>query len=381
MKKQISYLGNSNWPELDSYLSENRLNNILLVTGKKMYAKCGAKENLDRILMGKNVSRVSDFETNPKAEDIIGILEKIEPSNEIDAIIAVGGGSVIDVSKLIKAFWGSRNPVLGCLNGNEDVEPAPMHLIALPTTAGSGSEATHFAVVYYDKTKYSIAHEELLPDLALVVPSFLESLPNQIAAASGMDALCQGIESYWSIYATSETRKIARRAIELAWRSLESAVLHKDAISLENIARASHMAGKAINLTKTTAPHAVSYALTSFYGVLHGHAVGLLVPAFLRYNEEVTESDCLDKRGTERVKGAVRDICFLLGCENVNAAVDALYHLMDKIGLETRFLKLGISGPKDIQHIINHGFNPERVNNNPRKLTEENLYSLLEGLI
>ena len=299
--EQLFHLGHDGWEHIVFYLNRHHVESVLLVTGKRMYASSGAEGHLTAVLKGKRVRRVFDFDTNPKADDIRRILKRVSADKPYDVIIALGGGSVLDFAKLLKAFWNSSNPVLANLSGDEPLEPSDVKLIAVPSTAGSGSEATPFAVVYRGKEKFSIIHEALRPDLAIVIPSLLESLPQHVAASSGMDALCQAIESYWSIYSTDESRVFAREAMTLAWSALEPAVLEKEASSLENLARASYLAGKAISITKTTAPHAVSYVLTSFYGVSHGHAVGLLVAEFLNYNWEVKDDDCLDPRGVRWV--------------------------------------------------------------------------------
>ena len=378
---QVVFFGNNGWNEISSYLDTHGINSILLVTGRDMFSDSGAKEKLTPIFEGKNVTRVSDFETNPKVEDIQSILDSLPVDMNYDAIIAVGGGSVMDVSKLIKAYANSNLPVVDCIHGNEPLTPAVIPLIAVPTTAGSGSEATHFAVVYHGQEKFSIAHEALRPNVAVVIPSLLESLPSNIAAASGMDALCQGIESYWSIYSTGQSRAIAKEAITLAWGSLKEAVLENSPRALDNISRSSHLAGRAINLTKTTAPHAVSYALTTFYGVLHGHAVGLLVPHFFAYNASVSETDCLDPRGSIWVNTTLQEIAELLGCASPSEVRDAMLGLMKTINLETDIGKLGVINANDIEVVVKNGFNPQRVNNNPRQLTEEALRDLLTEMI
>lgn len=365
------------WSYLAAYCEQRNVDSILLITGRSSYVASGAEAKLSAILENKRVCHIDDFETNPKVEDVTRLLDGIRKNGGFDIILAVGGGSVIDVAKLLKAFWNSQKPVIAHLEQSEPLQPADTPLIAIPTTAGSGSEATHFAVVYQNKTKYSIAHDALLPDVAIIDSSLLSGLPQPVAAASGMDALCQGIESYWSIHSTDESRTLAREAVTLAWKSLRPAVAGKDPKALEDLARASHLAGQAINITKTTAPHAVSYALTSCFGVPHGHAVGLLTPYFFKYNAEVSETDCLDPRGPDWAKQSVVDIVELLGYQTVEQAVVGLGSLILDLGLEADFGKLGIKSKSDIELVLEHGFNPQRINNNPRRVTRESLHDIL----
>jgi alcohol dehydrogenase class IV len=192
-----------------------------------------------------------------------------------------------------------------------------------------------------------------------------------------MDALCQGIESYWSIHSTDESRKFAAEAITLAWNWIEKAVNERCPDALNHMAKASYLAGRAINITKTTAPHAVSYPMTSYFGITHGHAVGLLTARFLTFNEAVTEVDCLESRGPEWVKKRLHEINIKLGVNTGDQASDALSKKMVSLGLKTNFCQLGIKTQDDIELIIRNGFDPERVKNNPREVRASSLMALI----
>lgn len=379
MPEQQHYQGDDGWAKIADYLDAISASNILLVTGNSMYRASGAEQALEPVLRKRKVTHLTCFHANPRVEDVTQLLDQIDNKKSYQAIIAVGGGSVIDVAKLLKAFWG--NPLnlvehLGC-EDDKELHPADLKFIAAPSTAGSGSEATRFAVVYKNKKKYSVEHDELLPNFSVLIPSLLASVPQHVAASSGMDALCQGIESYWSIHSTDESRKFAAEAITLAWNWIEKAVNERCADALNHMAKASYLAGCAINITKTTAPHAVSYPMTSYFGITHGHAVGLLTARFLIFNEGVTEEDCLESRGPEWVKQRLREINIKLGVNTGDQASDALRKKLVSLGLETNFCQLGIKTQDDIELIIRNGFDQERVKNNPREVRA----SLLTALI
>ena len=377
MPQQQHYQGDDGWAKIAEYLDAIPEGKVLLLTGQAAYHNSGAEQNLAPYLAGRGYTHIYDFQTNPKIEDVSRLLSQLDDKHDYQAIIAVGGGSVIDVAKLLKAFWGNAAAVESYFNGDDKLSPCALPLIAVPSTAGSGSEATRFAVVYKDKEKFSMEHERLLPEFSVVIPSLLTSVPSHVAASSGMDALCQGIESYWSIHSTDESRQLAAQAIRLAWASIEEAVSQRTTQSLDNMAQASHLAGRAINITRTTAPHAVSYPLTSYFGVTHGHAVGILTPYFLQYNASVTESDCLDSRGVNWVKQAILEILEMLGCQTTEQAATAIRELMQDLGLEIDLGKLGIQTEQDITRMIDNGFNPQRINNNPRKVTKQALETML----
>ncbi|MCK5473164.1 MAG: phosphonoacetaldehyde reductase, partial [Planctomycetes bacterium] len=255
---QKEYIGFGSIGELEFVLAEYSAKRIFLVTAHDSYELSGAKGNLDKIFAGCQVQRFYDFSSNPKIEDVNKGLEafkKIRP----DVVIGVGGGSVIDMAKLINFFASNELEPSEYLKNPESKINISRPLIAIPTTAGSGSEATAFAVLYIDKEKFSIDNEFVLPDVAIVDPDLTTSLPEYITAVTGMDALCQAIESYWCINSTDESKEFAKKAIELVMKNLKTAVNNPDRNSRLAMAKAANLAGKAINITKTTAPHAISY--------------------------------------------------------------------------------------------------------------------------
>ena len=235
------------------------------------------------ILKNYNCTLFSDFEQNPKIEDVekgVNVFNK----NRCDLIIAVGGGSVIDIGKLINFFSKKNKPFTSLFKSVLNKEDK-YSFVAIPTTAGAGSEATHFAVVYANKLKYSIADNNLLPEMVLIDHSFLKSQSKYQMVVSGLDAFCQGIESFWSVNSSKESVSYSKKAISLSWSNLNKAVKGEDV--LDDLAKAAYFAGKAINLTKTTGPHALSYGFTTNFGIPHGHAVALFLPFFIDFNKNI----------------------------------------------------------------------------------------------
>ena len=142
------------------------------------------------------------------------------------------------------------------------------------------------------------------------------------------------------------------------------------------MARAAHLAGKAINLTRTTAPHAISYALTTMFGISHGHSCALTLPAFLRYNAAVQGSDVADPRGLRWVQQRVRDVFELLDVSDAEAGRLRLIKLLENVGLESSLSAFGL-GHAAIERILNYGFDAERAGNNPRRLSTDGLREVL----
>jgi alcohol dehydrogenase class IV len=251
--------------------------------------------------------------------------------------------------------------------------------VAVPTTAGTGSEATHFAGVYIDGERFSLAHEFVLPDVALVDARLTFSMPAAVAAATAMDALGQAVESYWCRNSTEASQQDARRAIRAIVDHAEDSVRRALPEARCAQAAAAQHAGRAINVTKTTAAHAVSYTMTTDYGVPHGHAVALTLGEFLIFNSRVREDDLNDPRGVDHVQRSVREVTSLLGASGPEEARDRLRALLERLGLRARLRDVGIGSAADLDRIA-AGVNPARAANNPRRVTREAVREILERI-
>ncbi len=374
------FIGKGSIYKLKDILTKYKPKAIFLVTGKGSYEKSGAKSILTNILKNYKVVHFDELQPNPKLEDVERGL-KIFKENRCDFVIAVGGGSAIDVAKSVNVLSTNFGGVFDYVNNKKELKNRGNILVAIPTTAGSGSEATHFIVLYKGKNKCSLGHKEFtLPDYAIVDSKLTESLPAYITACTGMDALGQAIESYWSVYSTDESKKYASEAIRIILNSIRNAVNDPSAKSREAMSKGAFLAGKAINISKTTACHAIAYPITSYFKVPHGHAVGLTLASMFVYNSKVTEKDVLDKRGGGYVKKTIKEVVALLGTKIAEEAAKKIGELMKCIGLKTRLSELNIKTEKGREIIIKNGFNPERVKNNPRLLTEEALRDILDDI-
>ncbi|MBT4365172.1 MAG: iron-containing alcohol dehydrogenase, partial [Desulfobacteraceae bacterium] len=229
-------------------------------------------------------------------------------------------------------------------------------------------------------TKYSLEGEAVLSDYAILDHVFTNGLSPVITASTGMDALCQGIESFWSVNSTDESRKLSKEAITLAISSIEKAVNDPDDNSRGKMLEAANLAGRAINVAKTTAAHSVSYPFTSYFKIPHGHAVALTLPHFIQFNNNVDAGSVKDARGVLFVKERMKELVEIIGCTTASGAKHKIIKIMKEIGLETSLINLGIS-KKELDIIVENGFNPQRVKNNPRKITKSQLRKILERII
>jgi alcohol dehydrogenase class IV len=355
-------------------LERNKVKKVFLVTGSKSFYLSGAQDAIIPLLIDCSYVHFNDFSENPKIEDVIKGVSTFKES-KCDIMIAVGGGSSIDMAKLINAIAHQQHNPFDLVTGKESITGKGLPLIAVPTTSGSGSEATHFAVVYVNNIKYSLSHEYILPDYSIVDPSLTYNLPPKLTAVSGFDALSHAVESYWSVKSTEESRKYASRAIEMILSTLDSAVNEPNIEARSIMALAAHLSGKAINITKTTAPHAISYPLTSFFKIPHGYAVALVLGKFFVINSKFEGVELNDPRGKDYLQKIMLELCNLFQCTTPLAWSEKWYELMSTVGLTNDIKSLGICKREDIDRIIDN-VNLERLKNNPVKIKETMLKDL-----
>lgn len=300
---------------------------------KKIFLVCG--KSFDRLAFADEIKsfnpvRFSNFRPNPLYEEVLdGVSQFIK--SECDTILAVGGGSAIDVAKSIK-FYSKSNA----------------EIIAIPTTAGTGSESTHFAVIYKDGVKMSVADPTLLPEAAILEPSALLNVPEYTRKSSMLDALCHAIESYWSRKATDESKKIAVASIKAVLGNMHS-YLKNEMEGNKGMLIAANLAGQAINMTTTTAAHAMCYKITSLYGFAHGHAAALCLPEVWKVN----------------------------GTEIPGITLGEFISLFNQLSLEHP-----VSNFRDEDlDILVESVNPQRLSNNPVELDKETIRHMYERIL
>lgn len=312
------------------------------------------------------------FTSNPLYEQVCeGV--KLFNDSRCDAIVAVGGGSTIDVAKCIKLYC-KMDPDRNYLE--QECTDSGVPLIAIPTTAGTGSESTRYAVIYYEGKKQSVTHTSIIPNYAILEPKLLKSLPLYQKKCTLLDALCQSIESWWSVNSTNESMSLSATALHTIVDNIDAYLSGESDDAAMNILHGANLAGQAINITQTTAPHAFSYKLTSLYGLPHGHAVAVCLPEIWHFMLHHPEK-CIDPRGVDYLDEVFGEIATAMHCEN---ALDALIHF------RALLLDLGIQNPHsetksiDIE-ILTHSVNPVRLKNNPVRLDEETIRNIYERIL
>ena len=358
---------------IDGLIDYYQASKILLVTGKQSFELCGAKDIIKKQLKSAELFIFNNFSVNPKIEDAVSGAQ-LAIDNTVDLILAIGGGSVLDMAKLIKAFMSSPRDAELIVRGSKSVQSNSIPLIAVPTTAGSGSEATHFAVVYIYKDKFSLASPYLLPDTVILDARLLKSASAYQKAINGLDALAQAIEGCWAVNSTAESRALSLTAIELLIKHLPRAIKNNDIADLQNIHYAAHLAGQVINITKTTAPHAFSYAFTSYHGVPHGHAVWLTLPAIFELHCRAKSSAITDSRGDQHFNAVMKSLVNVLNIDPYHPK-EALHQFMESIDVEPSMQVMGAK-TKNQRAFAANQVNTERLSNNPVSINHQQIASI-----
>jgi alcohol dehydrogenase class IV len=316
-----------------------------------------------------NFIKFSDFTPNPLYEQVAMGVEVFKKEN-CDTIVAVGGGSTIDVAKCIKLFCKMQNNE--CYLQNEFFD-SKVPLVAIPTTAGTGSESTRYAVIYLNGAKQSVTHESIVPDYAILDPALLKTLPIYQKKCTLLDALCQGIESWWSINSTEESRAYSKKAVELIINNYKGYIFENDNHSTEKIMEGSNLSGKAINITQTTAPHAMSYKMTSLFNLPHGHAVAIGLPIVWDYMIKNIDK-CIDVRGKDFIKEIFYDISYALGQSSPKEAISFFKTILEQLEISLPYIS-----NEDLKTLCS-SVNPTRLKNNPISLNDEAILDLYQKI-
>lgn len=295
----------------------------------------------------------SSFHPNPDLDDTEAGASLFQREN-CDGLISIGGGSSIDTAKAIKARLnaGSTEDVI---QNMLTVRTECPH-IAIPGTAGTGSEATQIAVVYVNGSKVSLNHPSLRPDGVVLDAGLLDTLPLYHKKSCALDALAQGIESYWSRGSNEDSKVHAYLAIIGVLDNLK-AYLEGDPHAADEMLEASFQSGKAIQITRTTAAHAMSYMLTKKLGLAHGHACMLTLPVLWEMMQE-----------HEEMQNTLNELSDRMRRGNMLMAPRLLKGILYDLEMDIP----AVPEDKLMEELVS-SVNTERLNNHPVSLTADEI--------
>lgn len=339
----------------------------------------------------------NEVEPNPSTHTVYKGLEMFV-NFQPDTIIALGGGSAMDAAKAIwmffehpeTSFFGAKQKFLDIRKRTYKItKPKNAKFICIPTTSGTGSEVTPFAVITDSEThvKYPLADYALTPDIAIVDPQFVLSVPKVVAADTGMDVLTHAIESYVSVMASDYTRGLSLQAIKLTFDYLKSSVQENDKHSREKMHNASTMAGMAFANAFLGISHSIAHKIGGEYGIPHGRTNAILLPHVIRYNAKDPQKHALfPKYDFFRADTDYADIAKFLGLkgntteELVDALANAVYDLGCSVGIDMNLKSQGVTEEllhSTIDRMAELAFEDQCTTANPK----EPLISELKGII
>lgn len=381
MSGQKIYMG-PQAPEtsLDEYFTGMGIKHVFLVCGRSIrFLRLNDYFRSLEERLGIKVTFFSDYTPNPAYESAVKGTALFREQG-CDCVVAVGGGSGMDVAKCIKLF-ASLDPSKSYLE--QPYEDNGIPFLAIPTTAGTGSEATHFAVIYDGARKVSVAHESSIPQAVVFDPSVLDSLPDYQRRATMMDALCHAVESSWCVKATEESRAIAKEAIRQVLAAKDG-YLANTPEGNRDMLQAANTAGRAINLTTTTAGHAMCYRLTKRFGISHGHAAALCVSVIWPYMIEHVDA-CIYPEGESGLKKVFADLSDLCGAQTMEEGARKFGELITELGLNTlkrpdQDAGVRVEATPEVISDLADSVNLQRLKNNPVALDRDALVYLYEEI-
>ena len=318
-----------------------------------------------------NLTVWDNIRPNPRYEDMLAAAELFK-KEKCDYMIGAGGGSPLDSAKMIKLLV-TNDPATAL---TEPMQDNDIGFFAIPTTSGTGSEATKYSVFYVNENvKHSVSNDAFLPDFVLLDESFIKTVPPYQRRATCLDALSHAIESYWSVKSNAQSKEYAAKAIRLFVEN-KSGYIANEQQANRGMLMASYYGGKAINITSTTSAHAMCYNITMNCGTAHGHSVAVCLAEIWKYmnvhNERVNDS-----RGRDYVLKTLDELGALLGGKNSLDGAKIFASLLDEFELPSPK-----ASPEQVKEFIKT-VNPAKLLTNPTVLEAvdvEKIYNRVFGI-
>ena len=356
-------------------LGEIKGKNLLLFMTSSCIKRLSLENWFNALDSNTSLTWINKISSNPTYKDIFEALKSIR-NKSFNLVIAIGGGSAIDMAKscvglsyLLNDNEFSEKIVIDCIKKKEYLKnKTDIPIYAVPTTAGTGSEVTRWATVWDIEggAKYSVEAQHLYPKKAYIVPEFTLSMPKRLTLSTGLDALCQAVEAYWAKTTNSMVKELSKASIGIIIEYLPKVL---DDISnlyfREKMALGSLFSGLAFSNTKTTACHSISYPLTMRFGIEHGLASIISLPKIMEIN-----------------LAAIDEIEELFKVLRIESA-EELQNWLDIVSKDIVNLRLSSFGIKiqDIDELVNMSFTLGRMDNNPVDITRVDVKKILKSIM
>jgi len=344
---------------------------MLLITSPGMVRR-GTADTVMKAWSGVEWEVCAEVEPNPRLDALDQLADRLQGCRA-EGMVGLGGGSAVDSAKILGVLLGMKGKFSLHRHFREG-QPLPqggsIPVIAIPTTSGTGSEVTPFATVWdlKESRKYSLSGDPLFPQAALLAPELTYGLPWEVTLATGMDALCQAMESIWNRHASPITLELARHAAREAWQVMRQGNAVLDSPELrERLMKASLLAGLAISQTRTALCHSISYPITARFGVPHGMACGFVLPAVLRFNAVADD-------------GRLQELALDLGFTSAATLADGLESWLKEMGIPALLTRHGVT-PDKLISLVPEMITPGRADNNLRRAEGDDVAEILRNYL
>ncbi|MFH1379107.1 MAG: iron-containing alcohol dehydrogenase [bacterium] len=365
------YFGTGISRQISDIIRQLPVKNIFIVTGTNIRSKTPILHGIIKQLRGYRLSIFSEVVSNPDIYQVAQCMRRIVQT-KAQCVIGLGGGSVLDLAKAAALLISNPGrPEEYFLSGKE-IHHTGLPVVAIPTTAGTSSEITPFSVITFPerKSKITLNHNLLYPVYALVDPLLCIYAPRMVSASSGLDVLSHAFEAYWNKRSTPFTDLYAVEAIRIVFKKLVTAckgIGKKRSHAVEQMCLAALYAGFSFSQTKTTGPHAVSYPLTTLFGIPHGLACSLTLAEFYRFNMRALMN---------KNKSLMQPV----NAKTPRAIARSITRLISDVGFKTKLRDYGIT-KSNIPAIIRHAYLPAKFKHNPCRINRQNLRSIITNIL
>lgn len=357
-----------------SALSKLKADNVVIITDAFMESSGTARHIAERLTSCGTVHIFSEIRPDPPIELIVHSLRFLL-DNKADAVIALGGGSSIDAAKstVMMARRSTGKNIL---------------FVAVPTTSGTGSEVTSFAVITDPnaEAKYPLVSDELLPDVSVLAPELVVSAPPAVTADTGMDVITHGLEAYISTKANDFSDALAEKALSLAFEYLPEAFDNgSDLVAREKMHSASCLAGMAFNDVGLGINHGIAHALGAVFHIPHGRANAMILPDVMEFNSSCRLRGDQDTLPARKMSHIARRLGMAIPSPKLGARnlVSYLRALRTRVGIPTTLAQCGVTKEMfeaEKEHIIECALADACTATNPRKATAEDVEKILSGI-
>lgn len=373
-----TYAGIGSLRKIEEIILKEGVKSILLFTDKGVQST----GLLDLLIMqleklGAAYQIVDDLTPEPAYTDVQRVLEQVQDTT-VDLVVAVGGGSVMDAAKLVSILKGASYTIRELLE-DASVAKKCLKTVMVPTTCGTGAEATCNAIVAIpeQQTKKGIVNDNMIPDYVILDPEMIHHLPAKIVAATGVDALAHVVECYTSKKATPFSNTYALAGAKLIFKNIE--VAYKDPEDMEAKSKmmlGAYYGGVAITASGTTAVHALSYPLGGKYHIAHGVSNAILFAHVMEYNQEAC---CVQL--AELCDGVYPEKIDLSQNEKAKYIVEQIARIVKITDIPTDLSQFGVN-KEDLEFLVEAGSQQTRLLvNNRRELSQEDIREIYKKVL